>query len=171
LRSIEDDGLYDDEVTALYRKEARPLIGYLIRRGVDPSLVEDIVQDAFFATRQQWSKVRSYERPKAYLYRVASNRSHRVHVNHRRAGESHANLGVLGRVGDPEERLDALDLQRAIDKLPRRQQEVVLLFYSCGFSQKEIATILQIEVGTVKSHLNHARTRLAELLGIEENPA
>jgi RNA polymerase sigma-70 factor (ECF subfamily) len=51
-----------------------------------------------------------------------------------------------------------------IKKLPKHQKIVIKLFYMQDYSLKEIGTILNISVGTVKSRLFHAREKLKEIL-------
>lgn len=56
-------------------------------------------------------------------------------------------------------------VRRAIALLPDEQREVVLLRDIEGYSYEEVADILELELGTVKSRLNRARANLRELLG------
>ena len=59
------------------------------------------------------------------------------------------------------------DLRRALDMLPPDQREAVVLIGAAGMSYEETAAIAQCAVGTVKSRVNRARVKLADLLGIE----
>ena len=61
--------------------------------------------------------------------------------------------------------LDLIDLNRALAKLPPDQREALILVGAEGFSYEDAATISACAVGTVKSRVNRARTRLAELMG------
>jgi RNA polymerase sigma-70 factor (ECF subfamily) len=62
--------------------------------------------------------------------------------------------------------LDLADFRLALAKLPEEQREVLILVGATGLSYEEAAEICGVAVGTVKSRLNRARGRLAELLGI-----
>jgi RNA polymerase sigma-70 factor (ECF subfamily) len=53
--------------------------------------------------------------------------------------------------------------------LPRRQREVAVLRYYFQMSIREVASVLELEEGTVKSTLFRARAALAQALGIDEN--
>ena len=65
--------------------------------------------------------------------------------------------------------VDVEDLKAALAQLPVEQREALLLVGPQGFSYEEAAEICGARIGTIKSRVNRARTRLADLLGIE-NP-
>jgi RNA polymerase sigma-70 factor (ECF subfamily) len=59
------------------------------------------------------------------------------------------------------------ELREALQKLSPDQREALILIGASGFSYEEAAKICGCAVGTIKSRVNRARIRLAELLGIE----
>ena len=63
--------------------------------------------------------------------------------------------------------LEFEEFRAALDKLPQDQREALILVGASGFSYEEAAMICGCAVGTIKSRVNRARTRLAELLAIE----
>lgn len=65
--------------------------------------------------------------------------------------------------------LDLQDFRAALQLLPEDQREAIVLIGAAGFSYEEAAEICNCAVGTIKSRVNRARTRLAQLLNIE-NP-
>ena len=65
--------------------------------------------------------------------------------------------------------LEFEEFRAALDKLPQDQREALILIGASGFSYEEAAEICGCAVGTIKSRVNRARTRLANLLHIE-NP-
>ena len=58
------------------------------------------------------------------------------------------------------------EFQQALAQLPADQREALILVGASGFSYEEAATICGCAVGTIKSRVNRARTRLAELMQI-----
>jgi RNA polymerase sigma-70 factor, ECF subfamily len=67
--------------------------------------------------------------------------------------------------------LELRDLEQGIAVLSREQREVILLAGREGMRYEEIAAMLGVPVGTVRSRLSRARARLRELIGIDEPAA
>ena len=62
--------------------------------------------------------------------------------------------------------LDMADFKKALDSLPPEQREVIVLIGASGFSYEEAAEICKCAVGTMKSRVSRARTRLQDILKI-----
>ena len=60
------------------------------------------------------------------------------------------------------------DLERALDKLPVEQREVILLVGLEGMVYEEVAELLGVPVGTVRSRLSRGRDALRRLMGMPE---
>jgi RNA polymerase sigma-70 factor (ECF subfamily) len=69
---------------------------------------------------------------------------------------------IAAQYDDPGSRID---MEHAIASLPDGAREVLVLFAVSGYSHAEIATMLDVSVGTVKSQLHRARKLLLERLG------
>ena len=67
--------------------------------------------------------------------------------------------------------LDSILVTRALTRLPHEQRETFLLYYMQEFSVQEVAEMLDVPAGTVKSRLFSARQRLRELLQAGDAPA
>src|SRR4030095_7413952 len=63
--------------------------------------------------------------------------------------------------------LEFKEFRAALAKLPQDQREALILVGASGFSYEEAAAICECAVGTIKSRVNRARNRLADLLAIE----
>lgn len=63
--------------------------------------------------------------------------------------------------------MDMRDFREALAHLPADQREALILVGASGFSYEEAADICECAVGTIKSRVSRARTRLTELLGLE----
>jgi len=128
----------------------------------DYSRAEEIAQEAFVRLLQNWTKVSRYDRPGAWVRRVAI----RLAI---RAAKRESRLVSTDRAWPSIE--DAppldLDLMTAIRQLSPKQRAAVALYYIEDMTAAETAEVLDCAVATVSVHLHRARTRLAELLGEE----
>jgi RNA polymerase sigma-70 factor (ECF subfamily) len=65
--------------------------------------------------------------------------------------------------------MDMLDFREALQHLPTDQREALILIGATGLSYEEAAGVCGCAIGTMKSRVNRARTRLAELLAISSS--
>jgi len=121
---------------------------------------EDITQEAFIQLLAHWKKVSRYERPDAWVRRVAIRIAVRT-VKRERMRETLERSDVP----PPVEEVPDLDVARAIAGLSPMQRAAVVLFYFEDRPIAEIVHILGIGEGSVKVHLHRARERLAGVLG------
>lgn len=140
----------------------------------DPDAAEDILQECFLRVHHYANRI-NVDLPLApWLYRVTVNLSYTWSKRNRRywtSIETFIDRLISPSKHAPEpsaERAELRDkIQRAIDGLPFNQRVVVVLHYLNGLNLKEIADVLEVPVGTVKSRLFHARAILKERLGHE----
>lgn len=166
----------------LLRRYERELYGYLRRYLGDSTLAEDVFQNSFV---QLYAKLDQYEigRPvRPWLYTLATHQAidalRRVGrhptvsldqtLSDTGEGELQSLLGMLEARGpSPLEVLQAEErrarVRAGVEKLPEIFREVVLLAYYQGLKYREIAEVLNVPVGTVKSRLHAALIRLQEL--------
>jgi RNA polymerase sigma-70 factor (ECF subfamily) len=131
---------------------------------------EDLTQEAFSATFRNWRTVAGYDEPLAFVRRVVMNRS--VSRWRKLGNEARA----MARLGARPARQDAGpvfddEFWSAVRSLPRRQAQVVTLFYVEDMSIEQIADVLDLVSGTVKTSLFRARQALAERLGGQRDEA
>jgi RNA polymerase sigma-70 factor, ECF subfamily len=170
---------------ALVRRYEGELFGYLRRYLGDGDLADDVFQNTFL---QLYTKIQQYEpgRPvKPWLYAIATNqaidalRREGRHQTVRlyegddaRDGDA-PNLATLleSRGPGPMEHLQAEErkqlIRATVDKLPDFLKQVVILAYYQGLKYKDIADIMGIPVGTVKSRLHSALGKLHEAWAAE----
>lgn len=128
----------------------------------DMERAEDLAQDAFTQLLIHWKKVSKYQRPDAWVRRVAIRLAMRSIRRERMRSivERDSQPALLPQPID-------LDLANAIQQLPPRQRSAVVLFYFEDRPMQEIAHILECSTSTGWVHLHKARKRLAALLGEE----
>ena len=135
----------------------------------DKQQAEDIVQEVFVKLYQKYGEQLPLENPKGYIVQMTVNRCRDyfrswhyrkvqvvdVFVHNEKADNSHS---------------AASDLAGHVIKLPLKYREVVILHYFDEQGTAEIAAILNIPVGTVKTRLQKARRLLKGIL-LEEGEA
>jgi RNA polymerase sigma-70 factor (ECF subfamily) len=132
------------------------LYRYLAMRLRNESDARDALQETFLAAWQSLPSLRQPARFWPWLVAIAAHKAADV-VRARRPVPDRA--GVVDR-----EEEDALEVREALDRLPPRFREVLLLRYGLQLSEHEVADVLGIRVGTVKSRSARARKALEELM-------
>ena len=130
---------------------------------------DDLVQEAVVRGLTYIEHFRPGTNMEAWLFTILRNQFYTLHRKRRREAED-PDGGIAARLSVPPEQdgyLDVKDLKIALTHLPIEQREALLLVGAQGFSYEETAEICGARIGTIKSRINRARTRLAELLGIE----
>jgi RNA polymerase sigma-70 factor (ECF subfamily) len=153
---------FEDEYAAFYRAEFSHVVrtSYLIVH--DQQRAEEIAQDAFIQLLAHWGKVSKYERPAAWVRRVAIRMASRSARREwlRPAVEQGSSLA-------PDLVPQDVDLLNAVKQLPPRQRAAVALFYFEDRPLPEVAEILGCSHSAAKVHVFNARRQLARLLGEE----
>jgi RNA polymerase sigma-70 factor (sigma-E family) len=120
---------------------------------------EELAQDALVTTYRRWPVVRRLERPGDFARKVLVNRHRsplrRMLVEHRHV---HARRGEP--VTTPAATEDAIVLAAALGRIPARQRLVVVLRYQEDLSEAEVARLLRIPLGTVKTLAHRGLKRL-----------
>ncbi len=148
-----------DEYTAFYRAEFRPVARTVYLIVHDTQRAEDITQEAFLKLLQHWAKVSRYERPGAWVRRVAIRLATKQVRRERLRGFLERDVTPPAPAGPAD-----LDLMRAVAQLPPQQRAAVVLFYFEDRPIVEIVDLLGCTTSAAKVWLHRARHTLAELL-------
>jgi RNA polymerase sigma-70 factor (ECF subfamily) len=130
---------------------------------------DDLVQDTLLRALSHIDRFERGTNLNAWLFTILRNLFHSEYRKRRREVED-PDGSYAGRLkAQPEQgsRLDFEDFRTALAKLPPDQREALLLVGASGFSYEEAANICQCAVGTIKSRVNRARSRLASLLAVD----
>lgn len=154
LRRIKtgDRGAFEE----LFRLYERPLGTYLWRLCGNRALAEDLLQECFLRI---WKAAPSWE-PAARVSTWVFHIAHNLHLNE--AARKKVRPEVRP---DPSPPPDFEALHGALESLPDGERAVVLLSELQGFKYADIAGILGIPLGTVKSRMFSALRRLRDKLG------
>lgn len=151
----------------LLRRYEQPLARFLYRQtgGRD---VDDLYQETWLRVVRHAARFDPTRRFSTWLFQIAVNLCRDWH--RRPPPEPHPLDD--GPAPDQHARTDAaLDAQQLLAQLPAAQREVVVLRYYEDLSEDEVATILDIPKGTVKSRLHQAIARMAALVSAERRVA
>jgi len=140
----------------------------------DEADARDAAQDTFVTAWRQIRSVRDPDRFDAWLQRVAVNAARMTHRSRRRRGVReipHSRLAQTPRDASPLDPTDSAVrvLDAALRRLDIDQRSILVLHHLEGRSVAELAGILDIPVGTVKSRLHGARRALQAAIDAESS--
>jgi RNA polymerase sigma factor (sigma-70 family) len=154
----------DDDYAWFFRAEFPAVVRTALLIVRDRGRAEEIAQEAFMRLHVHWRTVSRYERPDAWVRRVAIRLAARA-AGRERVRPSLEQVAAGPRVEDAS--ATDIDLLRAIGELPMRQRIAVVLFYLEDRPLPEIAHVLDCSDGAAKTLLHRARVTLADRLGEE----
>jgi RNA polymerase sigma-70 factor (ECF subfamily) len=139
----------------------------------DPDAASDLLQDIFLRLYRFADHIDGQRPLEPWLYRMTTNLSYTwIKRYHRwlRPLEDLADWLAGSSRNSPYEMVEQQDdwdhVQQAVSKLPLSQRVVVVLYYLNDLSLQEIAEIMNVPMGTVKSRLHYGRRALKKSLGL-----
>ena len=166
---------------AFVRDHARRLFAFFRRQGAGVHRAEDLTQEVFLKLYRHSPRYRAQERFPAFCLRVARN----VWIDDRRRAAARVSSSAAAPAGEPvdaapaeralpdphewAELRDETDrLRAAVRELPEHHRSVFELGVLEGLSYPEIAALLDVPLGTVKSRMFHAVRRLRRAVGADD---
>ena len=148
----------------IVRRYGDAVFGVALARLGDFHDAEDAAQNAFLEAYGRLGNLRDPARLGSWLRSIAIHRS----IDHLRARRRVADAEVAQRRADPmaspKEEIERRELRdqvlAAVARLSQAQRETVALYYINGYSQKDVAAIQKVPLGSVKRRLHDARRRL-----------
>ena len=130
---------------------------------------DDLVQETVLRALANIDSFQPGTNMPAWLFTILRNLFRSEYRKRRREVEDATGMYAESMKSQPEQgsRLEFEELRAALAQLPDDQREAVILVGASGFSYEEAAAICECAVGTIKSRVNRARNRLAELMSIE----
>lgn len=152
-------------VRMLYERHAPRVYAVVRRLAGDDALAEDWAQEAWIRAIRALATFRGDARFSTWLHRIAVNSALQGRRSHERRADREASLPIPHRVSsDGDHTLLRLQLERALERLPDRMRQVLVLHDVEGYTHEEIAAALGVTAGTSKSQLFKARARMRRLL-------
>jgi RNA polymerase sigma-70 factor (ECF subfamily) len=150
------------EIVARHQQAVRSFL----RRVLDePADADDLAQETFLAAWASLSRYRGQASLRSWLCAIAWKKRLTFVRSRRRAAQREAATERPEPAGPSPDQ--SLDLQAALRRLPEAQRAAVALCLGGGFSHAEAAEVLGAPIGTIKSHVERGRARLAAALGDE----
>jgi len=130
---------------------------------------DDLVQETLLRAIANIDSFQPGTNMSAWMFTILRNLFRSEYRKRRREVEDTDGSYAESLKSQPEQssRLEFQEFRAALAKLPPDQREALILVGASGFSYEEAASICDCAVGTIKSRVNRARTRLADLLSIE----
>jgi RNA polymerase sigma-70 factor (ECF subfamily) len=149
----------------MFRREYPRVLRTVALIVMNAEVAEEVTQEAFTELHLKWARIGSYERPGAWVRRVAIRKAVR---GRRRAAQGAQLEALTGESQTVDDMKPDIDLVRAVASLPAQQRAAIVLHYYDDLSVGEVADVLGCAEPTVRVHLHRGRARLAELLRLDE---
>lgn len=150
-----------EDFEAFFRSEFRAVSSAVLPIVGEATEAEAIAQQAFLKAFMRWSRLRRYDRPGAWVRRVAIRDAVRSAERSKRPPLAEVSFGNAVDLA-----ADRIDLVRALQAITPRQRAAVALHHLGGWPVAEIAESLGCGEATVRVHLHRGRKALAQILGV-----
>lgn len=155
----------DEAIGELYHACYRRLVAQVYAFTTDLTEAQDVVQEAFARAIARPQGLADLENPEAWLRTVAVNVVRRRWRRRQLLDTILLRDRPVTRLIEPAPGPERADLREALAGLPVSYREVIVLHYFADLPVVEIAGLLGVPAGTVKSRLSRGRTALASQLG------
>jgi RNA polymerase sigma-70 factor, ECF subfamily len=159
----------EDAMAAFYRDHGRVVFAQVLLVTSERVLAEEIVQDTMLAVWRGAGSFRGESSARSWVIAIARRQTRdRLRSRRLRVVDDAFLADQPGAGPGPEvmalDRAELAEVRKAIQKLAPAHREVLGLAFGSGLSLPEVASVLEIPVGTVKSRLTSARTALNRIL-------
>ena len=146
------------------------LRGFALSLTYNLDAADDLVQDTIL---RAWANIETFEAGtnlNAWLFTILRNGFYSQHRKKRREVEDPDGFfaGRLRTAPEQHAKCDVQDMLRALARLSPKHREALLLIVAEGLSYEDAAQVCGVAIGTIKSRVNRARERLAQLLAVED---
>ncbi|MFN4040457.1 MAG: RNA polymerase sigma factor [Brevundimonas sp.] len=144
------------EFGELARRHGSAVRGLLRRMGAEPSLADDVAQDAFIVAFQRCAEYRGEGTFAGWVKRIAARLYLKRRAKDARYVEENTSEDAAPLVDTP----GLMDLDEAMKSLSEAERLCVSLCHGAGLSHPEIAAAMNLPLGTVKSHVKRGLDKL-----------
>jgi len=158
-------GAVDEAMAELYHACYRRLVAQVYAFTSDLTEAQDVVQEAFARALARPQRLADVDNPEAWLRTVAVNVVRRRWRRRQLLDTILLRDRPIARLVEPAPGPERTDLRDALAGLPASYREVIVLHYLADLPVDEVAGMLGVPAGTVKSRLSRGRSALAAQLG------
>jgi RNA polymerase sigma-70 factor (ECF subfamily) len=153
----------------LFQRHNVRIYRFVLRLVGNASLAEDVVSEVFFVVWKGAGQFKAESQVTTWLLAIARHKA--ISALRRRSEaqlDDHAAAAIVDPRDDPETRMDKQDrskvIRKCLSRLSLSHREIVDLVYYHGKLVKEVAQIVGVPEGTVKTRMFHARRHMSKLL-------
>ncbi len=157
-----DYGVFNMSDDFVLRTYADMVYRVAVRNTHEIADAEDVFSDTFLAYFTKKPEFENEEHRKAWLLRVAINRSRNIHRAQKKTAKLDEDIAAVEREYDRVEL--ATDLKEALSRMSSDYREVICLYYLQELSVHEIAQVLDKNESTIRTQLSRARKQLRGFL-------
>ncbi|MEN2281788.1 RNA polymerase sigma factor [Algoriphagus sp. SE2] len=126
----------------------------------DDELAKDVLQQVYLKILEGKAKLKEVEKAKTWLFSIIRYSA----IDQLRKQGKLISLDESYEVEDLKEEIDQTDYQAIIQLLPKMQQEVILMVFYHQMTIEQSAEVLQIGLGTARTHYDRGKKKLKELI-------
>jgi DNA-directed RNA polymerase specialized sigma24 family protein len=146
----------DEEEFRRFVQEAEPRLHRALVARFGWEVGREAVAEALGYAWEHWRRVKRFENPVGYLFRVGSSRV-----------RGHKERPIFARASDGDEPRYEPTLSKYLAQLPDRQRVAVVLVHGYGWTTQEVADLLNLRATTVQTHVSRALSKLREQMEVQ----
>lgn len=158
-----------DALEYIYDHYSASLYGIILKIVVREEIAQEVLQDTFIKV---WDKADSYDNQKGRLFTWMLSIARNLAIDRIRSKEfsqyNKTNSGFQNvHIADENQgntKVDGIGIDNVLNQLPPEQKLLIDMMYFKGFSQSEISKELDMPLGTIKTRVRSAMTKLREIL-------
>lgn len=153
-----------EKLVVKYQSDVRGL--FIKLTNGNKALADDLAQDSFIRAYKYLRTFKATASFSTWLYRISYN----VFIDQTKSLKMTDDIDDYDCISDDNKDVDSeIDIQNAIKVLKENEKVAILLHYDKGYSHNEIAKIMDIPLGTVKTNILRAKEKLKIYYNYEQN--
>jgi RNA polymerase sigma-70 factor (ECF subfamily) len=153
-----------EKIVVKYQSDVRGL--FIKLTNGNKALADDLAQDTFIRAYKYLKSFKATASFSTWLYRISYN----VFIDHTKSVKKTDDIDGYDCISEDDKDVSSeIDMQNALKVLSENEKIVILLHYDKGYSHNEIAKIMNIPLGTVKTNILRAKEKLKKYYNYEQN--